>query len=1021
MELRILGPLELVSGRRTLKVGGPREYIVLAALALRPHRVVSVEQLVSAVWADNPPSTARSQIQGCISGLRRLFGDAGSAEAIVTRPTGYLLALGDDVLDAAVFARLTATARGLSGAAEREPAAAALRAGLDLWRGPALDGIASELVQRGAAVLEESRLAATEELARLELELGRHAEVITELRELIAEAPLRERLYGFLMVALYRTGRQVEALEVFRQARETMTAELGIEPCQELRDLQSAVLRNDPALDLELVVPPVARTPEPVVARPSELPSSIADFTGRSGQLADIGLRLRPDPAAVDSTFAVPMVAVTGPGGVGKSTLAVRAAHELRCQYPDGQVYVDFRTVVGEQKVAGALAHVLRALGVGESAVPEDPAARGVLYRSLVAGRRVLLLLDDVADEQEVMALLPGTHSCAVIVTSRGPLAGLPGAYWVDLAPFGLESARALLTKLLGAGRVDAEPTAVGELITYCGGLPLALRIAGARLAARPAWRIADLVRRLRNEMSRLDELSYHGLELRSSISLSYRALTEPARKLFGLLALSDAPLLPGWVGAVLLERPVAEAERLAEDLVDAQLLQSEPAGYRFHDLLRVYARERLAASLDPGERQAALARLLGAWLELAVTAHRREYGGDYTVIHGRAARTPLPVGVDEDVLEDPMRWLDGQRGSVVAAVRQAAAAGLDELCWDLALTAVSLFEIKGHLDEWQETTDVAYEACLSAGNRIGCAAMLYSLGNLHVAHNRLREAEAAYADALTIFTSEGNGHGLGLTLRNAAVVDRLLGRIEAMRDKCDRALVLLQAAGDIIGQANVLRTLGKFALDEADFDEAERLLTEARSLCRQAGHPRAEAQVLGRIAELLLRTGRTTEARQAYTEVLTTVRRLGDPVGEAHALYGLGLVRSREGKLDSAQTTLANALAVAVQVAEGTIEGEARYALGEIALARGEAAVAVGYLDRARQVFDRLGSGLWEAKTLILLSEAAESVPTPAGDSPAQYLEQARHVLAGLDSRQAARLRGQLGVGPGPEGARHR
>lgn len=1012
MQLRILGPLELVAGRRSFKIGGPREHIVLATLALRADRVVSVDQLVDAVWDGAPPSTARGQIQGCISGLRKLLGDAGQPDAIATRPTGYLLALAEDALDSARFTRLATAARGLAAEGETAPAAGTLREALDLWRGPALDGIASDVVQVGAAALEEARLAAIEERTRLDLELGRHADVTAELRALIGEAPLRERLYGFLMLALYRSGRQVDALDVFRRARDTLVAELGIEPCQELRDLQVAVLSNDPALNLVVGDAGTPTREESRPASPSQLPSSIADFTGRAGQLARIRDILTSEQSAAPR-YAVPIIAIAGPGGVGKSTLAVRAAHELREQFPDGHLYVDHQGPGGENRTGTLLARFLRALGVSESAVPDDPAERAQMYRSRLAGKRVLLVLDDVADEHEVLPLLPGSPSCAVIVTSRTPLAGIPGAHWIDLDAFDCETSLALLTKLVGAQRVVAEPDAAAEVISYCGGLPLALRIAGARLAARPQWRIADLARRLKDEVGRLDELSYRGLELRSSMNLSFRALPEQAQRLFCLLSLPEAPTLPGWVAAVLLDTGLGQAERLAEHLVDAQLLESvqDPdgmAGYRFHDLVRVYARERLAESTTAAERHDAMSRVLGGWLALAETAHRKEYGGDYTILHGSAPRWPLPDGVDGDLLDDPMSWLDHERAGLVAAVRQAAAIGMDELCWDLALTAVTLFEVKGHVEDWQETTELAYEVCLCAGNRTGCAAMLYSLGTLYLTQKRTYDAERAFDDALTIFQSEGNTHGQALVLRNAALVDRMLGNYDTMWTKYLDSLAKMRAVGDLIGQANILRSMAKFRMDEGDLDEAHQLLGEALELCQGAAYLRGEAQVISRFAELHMRTGQMARAREALNEVLGTVRRIGDRVGEAHALYGLGIVRTREGKLDSAQTTLANALTTAVQIGDRSIEGQALYSLGEIALAQGENAASAVHLTRAEQIFSELASSLWQAKTLILLSELAE--PIGSGSEGADsYLARATSLLAGVDSKEAARLRRQI------------
>lgn len=1011
MLVRVLGPLEVVEAGRPLRIGGPREHVVLATLALRANRVVSVDQLMDAVWGDLSPSTARGQVQGCISVLRKLFADAGRPEAITTRPSGYLLTVPDEELDSLMFARLVASA---SAEASESPAdaAATLRTALELWRGPALDGLFSEVVSRGAALLDGSRVAAVEERARLELELGRHAEIAGELEALLAEHPLRERLCGFLMLALYRSGRQAEALDVFRHARTTLVAELGIEPCRELRDLEHAVLNRDPALDLPGAAE-VTDVPADSPPRPRQLPTSIGDFIGRAETIAEVRRVLTGTERGVPSRYAVPIVSLSGRGGVGKSTLALRVAHELADDFPDGHLYVDLQGPAGENRPGAVLGRFLRALGVSGSALPEGEAERGELYRSRLDGKRLLLVLDDVSCEQQVLPLLPGSSTCAVLVTSRSRLAGLSGAHRIDLDAFDSETSRALLAEIVGPDRVAAERSAVDELVRYCGGLPLALRIAGARLAARPQWRIAELSRRLADEVRRLDELSHHGLELRSSIGLTYRGLPEGAQRLFRLLSSVYAFDLPAWSAAALLDIDAVEAERLLEVLVDAQLLYpiQDPAGrlrYRFHDLVRVYARERLTESEPEGERREAVGRLLGSWLALAEQVHRREFGGDFAILHGRAARHSVSGWTMDDALQDPMGWLDGERASLVAAVRQAAAAGLDELCWDLALTSVSLFEAKGYMDDWRETTEVAYLACLEAGNRRGCAAILYSLGTLHMIQKRPPEAKRAFAEALELFEAVSDVHGQALVLRNAALVDGLLNDFERMWSRYVDALAKMRAVGDPIGESNVLRGMAKFRIDEGDVEEARTLLARALELCEQAGYLRGQAQVQSRFADLHLRTGHTLLARQALQQVLRTVRAMGDPVGEAHALYGLGVVRSREGRLDSAAATLRLAVLTAQRVGEGLIEGQSEYALGEIAVTRDETTVAVPHLRRARTLFAHLGASIWEAKTLVLLSEADAGGPTDV------HLDEARALLRQIGSKEATRLLRQLSA-PGP------
>jgi DNA-binding SARP family transcriptional activator/tetratricopeptide (TPR) repeat protein len=856
LRLRILGPIELVAGDKSIKIGGPREHIVFATLALRVKRVTSLDQLMEAVWNDDPPTTARGQIQSSISVLRKLFADIGLPEAIKTHPAGYSLNLTHHDLDSEQFSKLVTTAHRQIAEGRTGDAAVTLRGALDLWRGAALDGVHSDYVRRAASVLDEGRMTATEEYLRLSLELGQHNEVIGELQTLLADHPWRERLYGFLMLALYRCGRQAEALEVWRRASSVLMDELGIEPRHELRDLKQAMLNRDPSLDLPAADAGLSGAVKTKAASPRQLPSSIADFIGRDDHLAEIKRILLTAQDADSARYAVPIIAISGRGGVGKSTLAQRAAHELGEQFPDGHIYADLRGLTDENTTPALLARFIRALGVHGSAVPEDVAERIEMYRSRLASKRVLLVLDNVTSEEQVLPLLPGSPTCAVIVTSTARLVGMPGAHWIDVDTFDDAMSMELLARIVGWPRLLAEPEAVTELITYCGGLPLALRIVATRLASRPHWRIVELTRRLKSEVRRLDELSHHGLEMRSSVGLTYRSLPELAQRLFRLSAMVEAADFPSWVAAVLLDTDLRQAEDTLERLVDVQLLDMKVCDdgqirYSFHNLIRLYANERLMESETADKRGSALRRMLGAWLDLAERAHRKEYGGDFTTLHGSAARLHLVEWDTDDVIGSPMEWLENERVALVSSVRQAAEAGLDELCWDLALTLVSLFEVKGYMDDWRETAEFAYGAVVRAGNRIGTAAMLYSRGTLRMAEKRLVEADRLFESALEIFEAERSVHGQALVMRNWAFIDRMRGDFDQMLIKYESTLAKMRVVGDLIGEAHVLTRIAKFRIDEGDLDEANELLSEATSLYKRVGYVRGGVQVGATLSEL--------------------------------------------------------------------------------------------------------------------------------------------------------------------------
>ena len=492
-------------GPERLELGGAREQIVLAMLLLNANRVVTVDRLVEAIYGEDLPLTSRAQAQITISSLRRLFASHGDADAISTRGQGYVIQVGNGQLDSQRFDELAVTARAARDAGHLDQAVAGYRDALRLWRGAALEGIDSPLLRAAASRLDEQRIAANEDRLTLELDLGRHHELVGELTELVQEHPLRERLRGQLMLALYRCDRTAEALQAYRQARRTMIDELGIEPGERLQQLEHAILTCDPALD---------RPAGPIGIQPAEqqipslLPTDMADFTGRAEQIEQIHQRLTR-AAGQGSQLPVPVVVITGQGGVGKTSTAVHAAHGAAGQFRDGQLFADLHgwspRPVGPMHV---LERFLRALGVPGSQIPEGLDERAEVYRSLLAGRRILVVLDDAAGESQVSPLLPGSGGAAVLVTSRSRLAGLPGAAHIEVNVLDAGQSVDLLARIAGTDRVHTQSQAAAAVAEQCGHLPLALRIAGARMAARPHRSFQQLADRLADETRRLDELS---------------------------------------------------------------------------------------------------------------------------------------------------------------------------------------------------------------------------------------------------------------------------------------------------------------------------------------------------------------------------------------------------------------------------------------------------------------------------------------------------------------------------------
>jgi DNA-binding SARP family transcriptional activator len=740
VDFRLLGVIEIVlPGNNLVEIGSARERVILTMLLLRANRVVQVEQLIDAVWDESPPATARSQVQQCVSALRRKLAQAGGG-LLMTDAAGYVIRVPGDAIDVTRFERLVLRSRIAVTEDRIADAAADLRAALALWRGPACAGVDSSVIRAAATRLDEDRLAALETCADLDLQLGRHRELAGELGGLVAQYPLRERLRYLYMVALYRSGDKATALEAFRSARVALVAELGLEPGDELSALNRGILAGDPALDHGPdTIPGTARLDLGTVPVPRQLPSAIADFTGRGQEVSELTMLLSvPDEAMLAGRY-LPMAVLRGKGGVGKTTLALHAAHALRHDYPDGHLYAQLRDGDGHPvSAADVLSLFLRALGLPSAAIPEGLAERAATYRSLVGDRRVLILLDDAHVTSQVVPLIPGNPGCGVIITSRDSLAGLDGAHYIDIGDLDEAASLRLLGAVIGSDRVAEEPAAALSLVRMCGCLPLALRIVAARLVARPHWKLEAMVGRLADEERRLDELALGDVGIRATVALSYETLDQDAGQLFRLLGLLGSADFSAWVAAPLLGCDAARAVELLDTLVDARLVDVHVNGagvarFRLHELVRVYARERLAAEESAARRTAALERMLGCWLMLASEAHRRTYGGDFAILHRSASRFPLPADLIDELLASPLDWLRIEQSGLVSAVYQAAQTGLHELCWDLAMTLMTLFESDYQADNWRRTHDVALAAARRGGNRMGEAAMLYSLGHLEV------------------------------------------------------------------------------------------------------------------------------------------------------------------------------------------------------------------------------------------------------------------------------------------------
>ncbi|WP_435594534.1 AfsR/SARP family transcriptional regulator [Streptomyces panacea] len=993
---RVLGPLQIRGRDGTLRVPPGRQELILAALLLETNRVVGTNYLVDLIWEDNPPETARTQVQICVSRLRKLLAGADGQISIATRPPGYVLHTDAVNVDSTLFTGLVSRARLLTEQGAPEAAVELLRSAMTLWQGDCLSGMDSGPLANRARQLNEERLTALELRIQLELGLARQDRLVGELQMLTHEHPLREKLRGQLMQALYWSGRQAEALDVFRVGRVLLDEELGLEPGRELRDLQSAILAGElpPPVRAEPVrvppetaagakgatgVDPAAPIPAPIPIPPPaerqdeiphQMPATTADFVADADQLAKLEEALTGGPGRRTGG----LVAITGKPGTGKSTLAVHLAQVLaETGFPDGQLYCDLRGTTSSPATSSeVLGRFLRALGIPGQLIPESLDERAEMYRTRLASRRVLVVLDDAVSEGQVRPLLPGSRDCAVLVTSRARLTALPGAHCVELDVLAEDRALELLSRIIGEDRVRRESVAAEALVRTVGRLPLALRIVAARLAARPHWTLASMVLRLSNERHRLDELTHGEMTMRASLSLTYDGLAAEDCRLLRLLSMAQAPTLPSWLAGSLLDDDRPFPSDLMEPLLDVQMLDVvgvESTGgyrYRFHEIIRVYAREQLAAHETPEDRKAALARMAGGWMHLAEEAHRKVYGGDYTVLHGAAPRWRPPATCTDELLADPLAWLDAEQAALCRMVEHAADEGLHDLSWDLATTLVTLFEVRGHYDLWERTHLKALGAVRKAGNLRGTAAVRASLGSLYLSRNQFDRARQALSSALDVFQALDEPEGEALCRRDLALIARMSGDDSGALGLYGRSLADFDRAGDVVGRAIVLTQSAHIRMRQGDRAAAQTQLDEALAIYQEVGYTGGRARALRRVGQLLLERGEHDLAVLTFTEVLELCRDSGDVIGEGHLLRDLGHAFTVMGRPDRARDFFDRAIAAREHIMD--FSGGALARLDLARLLEGDPARSRELLAPAVDVFREQGMGreLTEAKRLL-------------------------------------------------------
>jgi DNA-binding SARP family transcriptional activator len=874
-EFGILGPLTVEIDGRAVQVSAAKQRAVLGVLLIHANQHVTADRLLHELWLESPPKTGMGTLQSLISRLRRLI--AAPDVRLEGAAAGYRLSVPPERIDACRFEELGRRGSAYAAEGSAEQAARTLHEALALWRGQVLaDAPQVPLIAAEAARLDELRIILTERRIDMDLRLGRHADLIVELRALVTDHPFRERFWEQFMRALHQSGRVGEALSAYQSAREILVGEFGLEPGDPLRTLHLDILRGS-------VTPAAA----PIQVSPCQLPAAISDFTGRSTELAAICRRLR------SGRPSLPLVVVSGMPGVGKTTLAVRAAHEAAERFPDGQLFANLggtsRRPAAPTEVLGRF---LQALGVPYAQIPPDPLSRTDLFRSRVSGRRLLVVLDDAVDEAQVEPLLPGSATCAVIITGRRRLVVLGGALRVEVGVMRRAESLRLIRLAVDDPLRTAETSAVAALAEACGDLPLALRICTSRLVANPHLTLSSLVERLAEDRVRLGELQYGRLRVGASFAASYEALEPSARRLFRRLGVLDMPDFPAWTAAAILDTDPRHGQRALDALVESNLLElvgSDDGGelrFRLHELAGAYSRRQARRDEGPAAVRQAITRVLGGWLQITEQACQTAFGSNYMLSHGDAARWSPGEGYIRHLVSDPWSRLETERPNIVSAVKKSALDGLDELCWDLATTSTTLFGTGGYFEDWQETHDVALAAVRAAGNRRGEAVVMRHIGGLRIFQGRYAEANTWLDAARSAFSELGDLQGEAFASIGSGIALRKTGRHEMALRHFESARVMLGAAGDPLGVAHALRNLGQVRLAMADLRQARENLTDALRIARSAASLPVEGHIHQCLGEVLLSAEQHREAIESFTQAATIAERVHDRQGQQRALH---------------------------------------------------------------------------------------------------------------------------------------
>jgi DNA-binding SARP family transcriptional activator/Tfp pilus assembly protein PilF len=927
VDFGLLGPLVVRDGTRPVPVSAPRQRVLLAALLLSAGRVVSLNDLAEALWEGQPPPGARGALH---SAVQRLRSTLNLSDLVETRPPGYLINVGAGELDVRAFSMLADRGQAAAEAGNWAEAAKLLREALGLWRGEPLADVPSRLLRdREVPPLEDQRLQALVARIDADLHLGRHGEVVAELRQLVAAHPLQEQFHAQLMLSLYRSGRQADALTAYHDVRRVLADDLGIDPGSELRALHQRILAGDSALlrpagDGSSDAGPVthsattlrrhepATRPDSVV--PRQLPATARHFVGRSQALSTLAGLAATTQASPSTVICV----IDGTAGIGKTTLALHFAHQVAGQFPDGQLYVNLRgfdPAGPPMTPVEAIRLFLDAVGVPSSRIPVGLDAQAGLYRSLLSGKRMLIVLDNAKDVDQVRPLLPASPGCLVIVTSRSQLTSLvaaEGACPLPLDVLADVEGRELLTRHLGQERVASDPGAADELIRLCARLPLALSIAAARTASQPGLSIAALNADLRDDRGRLDALDagHPAANVRAVFSWSYRQLDAATARLFRLLGLHAGPDVSAAAAASMGGLPLDDARRRLGDLTRAHLLaEHAPGRFSCHDLLRAYAAELGQSADSDTERSAASGRMFDHYLHTAYQAALQLHPTREPIALG----APQPGAAPEHIgdVGQALGWFEAEHQVLITAAGRALETGFNAPAWQITWALSRFLDTQGRWHDWAAMERIALAAAQRLGDRAAESSAHQRLG---YASARLGKYDDAYAHlelALGIHAESGNHVGRARVHNALAITLNYQDRYRDALDHAQQALVAWTAGGDRPGQAIGLNSVGWFHVVLGNHEEALSYLQRALDMFLDLGSQEGVANALDSLGYAHQQTGNLTEAAACYRRALGLHRELGGRWGAAETLGHLGDTYHAAGSMAEAHAAWQDALAI--------------------------------------------------------------------------------------------------------------